>query len=389
MATSPPIPAPGTRHPKRAAHFLLIPELLYSPPNEAIIHALLSSGHEVHVYSPGRLEGSTAYGAGVITHHAEYSFRWLIRNLLHPFWFSISCFSGTSEDPLAVVGVLAALYRRPSFLLVDEIKAGSYRGNSPERWKQLCRWAMRRARFNIVNDTSRIALLRDYARLPASGQILVYPGCFREPLRPSPSRRAELRRHWRFDEGALVVAASGGFNLTAGADWLIQALREEPSLHAVIQPLGVDQLSLFLLRHLGMESRLYLQEERLSWQEAWQSAVGFDIGLAIYTNPAPQFQQMGISSNRLCMFIAMGVPVICSRQVSFRFIEDYQCGILVSSYEEFLAAIHFIGANLDSMRQNCKRCFREYLMPPDRYPTLQAAITALSPASLSRPTQRH
>jgi glycosyltransferase involved in cell wall biosynthesis len=389
MATSPPIPAPRTRHPKRAAHFLLIPELLYSPPNEAIIHALLSSGHEVHVFSPGRLEGYTSYGAGVSTHHAEYSFRWLIRNLLHPFWTSISCFSGTSEDPLAVVGVLAALYRRPSFLLVDEIKAGSYRGNSSERWKQLCRWSMRRARFNIVNDTSRIALLRDYARLPASGQILVYPGCFREPPRPSPSRRAELRRHWRFDEGALVVAASGGFNLTAGADWLIQALREDPSLHAVIQPLGVDQLSLFLLRHLGLESRLYLQEERLSWQEAWQSAVGFDIGLAIYTNPAPQFQQMGISSNRLCMFIAMGVPVICSRQESFRFIEDYQCGILVSNYEEFLAAIHRIGANLDIMRQNCKRCFKEYLMPPDRYPTLQAAITALSPASLSKPTQRH
>jgi glycosyltransferase involved in cell wall biosynthesis len=388
MAISPQIRAHRSKDTKRAAHFLLIPELLYSPPNEAIIRALLSSGHEVHVFSPGRLEASTSYGADVITHPAEYSVRWLLRNLLRRFWTSVSCFSGTSEDPLAVVGLLATLYQRPSFLLVDEIKAGSYRGNSSERWKGLCRWAMRRARFNIVNDSSRIQLLRDYAQLPLSEQILVYPGCFREPPQPSPTLRAELRRHWDMKPDALVVAASGGFNLTAGADWLIQALREIPSLHAVIQPLGVDPLSLFLLKHLGMESRLFLQEDRLSWQEAWQSAVGFDIGLAIYTNPAPQFQQMGISSNRLCMFIAMGVPVICSRQDSFRFVEDYGCGIMVSSYREFVAAILSIGANLAVMRENCKRCFKEYIMPPDRYPTLREAITALTAQGISKPAHK-
>lgn len=388
MAMSSLVPTLRSRHPKRAAHFLLIPELLTSPPNEAIIQALLTSGHEVHVFSPGKLEARTAYGVGVITHHAEYSLRWLIRNLFDPFWSTISCFSATSEDPLAVAGVLAAIHRRPSFLLVDEIKAGSYRGNSSERWKRLCRWAMRRANFNIVNDNSRIQLLRDYARLPSSGKILVYPGCFREPPQPSPSRRSELRSQWNFDGDALVIAASGGFNLTAGADWLVQALRDDPSLHAVIQPLGVDPLSLFLLNHLGLESRLYLQQDRLTWQEAWQSAVGFDIGLAIYTNPAPQFQHMGISSNRLCMFIAMGVPVICSRQESFTFVEDYHCGIMVGSYEEFLASIHRIGANLEAMRKSCRRCFEEYIMPPDRYPILREAIAALDARSASRPSQQ-
>jgi glycosyltransferase involved in cell wall biosynthesis len=363
---------------KRAAHFLLIPELLYSPPNEAIIHALLGSGHEVHVFSPGRLEASTAYGPHVITHQAEYTLRWLIRNIARRFWRSISCFSGTSEDPLAVVGLLSAFHHRPSFLLVDEIKTGSYRGNSSDRWKALCRWAMRSARFNIVNDASRIQLLRDYAQLPPSAEILVYPGCFHEPPQPSPSLRSELRRQWGMPQDALIVAASGGFNLTAGADWLVKALREEPSLNAVIQPLGVDPLSLFLLKQLGLGPRMYLQEDRLSWQEAWRSAVGFDIGLAIYSNQAPQFQHMGISSNRLCMFIAMGVPVICSRQESFRFVEDYHCGVMVDSYQEFLAAIQTIGHNLEAMRQNCITCLEQYIMPPDRFPRLGKAISAIT-----------
>jgi hypothetical protein len=77
------------------------------------------------------------------------------------------------------------------------------------------------------------------------------------------------------------------------------------------------------------------------------------------------------------MFIAMGVPVIASRQESFHFIEEYDCGVLVDNYDEFLAAIRHIGQHLDRMRQNCYRCFGEYIMPPDRYPRLRQAIASI------------
>lgn len=361
----------------RAAHFLLVPELLHSPPNRAIIDALLGCGYRVDVFAPGPGDDPAAYGPGVSTHRAEYSVRWLARHLAERRWWRYSCFSATSEDPLAVAGVLAALTRRPSFLLIDEIKSGSYRGDSPERWKQLCRWAMRRARFTIVNDESRRGLLRDYASLPPDARVLVYPGCFHQPPQADPTYRRELRRRWGLPQEALVIASSGALNLTAGADWLVQTLQEEPDLHAVIQPLAVSPLCLFLLGRLGLGERLVLQRERLSWQEAWRSAVAADIGLAIYTNPAPQFQAMGTSSNRLCMFLAMGVPVIATRQPSFRFLEDYDCGVLVENQAEFRAAIRRIGDNLERMRANCHRCFREYLMPPERFAGLQQAIAAL------------
>ena len=367
-------PSPRQR---QAAHFLLVPELLYSPPNRAIIEALLSCGYAVHVFSPGTPQDPSDYGPNVFTHRAEFSMDWLRRHLLSRRWWNFDCFSGTSEDPLAVVGLLSALTGRPCFSLVDEIKSGGYRGNSPERWKQLCRWAMRRSRFTIVNDDSRVSLLREYAGLAADARVVVYPGCFHQPPKPDPEFRRALRRRWGLGEDALVIASSGAFNLTAGADWLVQALQEEPGLQAVIQPLAVSPLCLFLLRRLGLEGRLYLQEERLGWQEAWRSAVGLDIGLAIYTNPAPQFQHMGTSSNRLCMFLAMGVPVIATRQPSFRFIEDYDCGVLVENYDQFIAAIRHIGAHLPAMRENCHRCFQEYIMPPERYPRLREAIASL------------
>ena len=375
------MPSSLSRSKPRAAHFLLVPELLHSPPNRAIIEALLSSGHAVDVYAPGVADDPAPYGPDVRTHRADYTMRWLTRHLADRRWWTYSCFSGTSEDPLAVVGILAALTGRPSFLLVDEIKSGGYRGDSPERWKRLCRWAMRRARFTIVNDDSRVELLRDYAGLPPAAPVLVYPGCFHQPPPADPELRRELRQRWGLPQDALVIASSGALNLTAGADWLVQTLQEEPDLHAVIQPLAVSPLSLFLLGRLGLESRMYLQQERLSWQEAWRSAVAADIGLAIYTNPAPQFQHMGISSNRLCMFLAMGVPVIATRQPSFQFLETYDCGVMVDSLAEFKAAVRHIGARLPQMRANCRRCFEDYIMPADRFPRLQQAIATLSPST--------
>ncbi len=362
---------------KRAAHFLLIPELLYSPPNRAIVEALLASDYEVHIFSPNLISSPTDYGPNVITHTASYSFRWVAKVILDPFWWSIRCISGTSEDPLAVVGLLAFLLQKKSFVLADEIKSGSYRGNSSERWKKLCRWAMKNAKFNIVNDQSRVTLLREYVPLQSQAQIIVYPGCFHQPPVPSVDYRKKLRQQWFIPEKALVVASSGGFNLTLGADWLIRALQDRPELYAVIQPLGVDPLALFLLENIPSIDRVFLQRERLSWNEAWRTAVGFDIGMAIYTNQAPQFQKMGISSNRLCMFIAMGVPVICSRQDSFAFVSSYECGVVVSDYTEFLEAISYIGSNLTQMRENCRRCYHDYIMPTDRFPALCRAIESL------------
>jgi len=276
-----------------------------------------------------------------------------------------------------VVGLLASWHRRPSFILGDEIRAGSYRGNRPERWKQLCLRAFRRARFSIVNDPSRVDLLRRYAGLPDDRRIIVYPGCFRNPPERDPSLRRQLRQSWGIPEQALTLAISGSFNLSTGADWLIDALLDDPDLHAAIQPLGVDPFGMYLLRSLRLGSRLHIENRRLSWQEAWRSAVGYDIGLAIYRNPAPQFQHMGTSSNRLCMYIAMGVPVVASRQDSFRFLEDHGCGILVDDASQFHQAVRHLGADLETRRQNCLRCFHDHIRPMDRYRDLVAAIASL------------
>jgi hypothetical protein len=354
---------------RKVAHFLLLPELLYSPPNDAIINAYLESGYSVDIFSPGQLDHATSYGSQVQTFSVNYTWIWLLKNLINFRWFKYHWISGTSEDPLALVGIISLLYSKKSFALVDEIKAGAYRGDRSNQWKNLCKWAIRHAIFSIVNDTHRINLLMDYARLHTNKNIIVYPGCYVNRPRVDLNQNL-IKEGWGFPRDAFVIGSSGGFNLTAGADWLLKAIREIDNLYAVIQPLGVSPLSMFLMENLETNNRLYIQKKRLGWIDAWKNSVGFDIGLSIYTNPAPQFQQMGISSNRLCMFIAMGIPVIASRQKSFDFLEEFGCGILVETYEEFKLATKLIYQRQTIMKENCEKCFCDYIQSQLRYRTI-------------------
>ncbi|MEB3255157.1 MAG: hypothetical protein VKJ05_02085 [Synechococcaceae cyanobacterium] len=363
--------------PVRVAHFLLHSSLIHSPPNKAIITALLEQGVQVDVFAPGMAVG-VDYNGAVRTGPAIYSWRWLAKNAWKPRWRSYTSFSGTSEEPVAIVAALSAIHRRPSFILADEIRSDLYYGTRSESWKKLCRWGYRQARLNIVNDDARLDLLREYASLPSSARLIVYPGCYHKPPTPPADYRHQLRRQWGIPDDAFVVGASGRFDLDLGADLLFEALASDHSIHAVIQPLSYNPYESYLVNYIARLANIYVEPKRLGWEESWLSAVGVDVGMAFYRQQASQFQKMGISSNRLCMFLAMGVPVIGNRQPSYEFLERFGCGLMVSDAQEFKQALDYVRRNLASMQQACRVCFEEYIMPPSRFSSLARAIAAVT-----------
>ena len=355
---------------KKAAHFLLIPELLNSPPNNAIIRSYVENNYLVDVFSPGDLPKTHSYSDSIRLFRVDYSWSWILKNTIDRRWLTYNIISGTSEDPLIIVGLISWLYNKKSICIVDEIKSGTYRGDRSEIWKDLCRWAIRKSNLRIVNDESRIRLLQEYSNIKTNERFMVYPGCYYERPERSKEKRQDYRHRWGLNQNDFVIGSSGGFNLTAGADWLLKYAKYNEEVCAVIQPLGVTPLCMYLLKNFDSRGRIYIQENRIDWSEAWESAQALDAGLCIYKNQAPQFQHMGISSNRLCMFIAMGVPVIATKQKSFEFLEKYNCGILVSDYEDFAKGITTIKENLSIMRLNCEACFQEYIRPNVRYEEL-------------------
>jgi glycosyltransferase involved in cell wall biosynthesis len=365
---------------KRAAHFLRLPLLACTPSNDAIVRALLDLGYVVDLYAPGGVSEVKhckawfdRYGTKVGEGSVEYGKRWILKNVFSHHWRQYSVFSGTTEDPMAVVGLLSWIHRRPSFTAADEIFSGSYRGDSSERWKNLCRWGMRRSRLTIVNDASRIALQREYAGLSVDHPVIVYPNCFLRP--PLPGNRTDLRRNWGMPENALILLSSGYFDSNAGVEWLVHALQAKPDLHVVVQPgPSGDRLSKFLLRHCHGSERLYLEDQVITWEEVYASVAAADIGMSIYLHTGPQFQNMGISSNKLCTYLSMGIPVIASKQPSFDFVEKYNCGVLVDNDREFVEAIGVIQQRLAEMKANAIRCAKEYIDTSTKYADLLSAL---------------
>lgn len=356
-----------------AAHFLLHPELAGSPPNEALISALLELGLDVDLYAGGPAREAEQYGPRVRQRHVEYHSRWLARHALSPRWRRYALLSGTSELPMGVVGVLARLHRRPSMTLADEIRSGTYRGNASERWKRMCRAGMRRSDATIVNDPVRIDLQREYAGLPPQHPVVSFPSCFR--VLPEPGDRDSLRAARGIPQEALVLGYSGLLSEATGGLWLADALASIDGLHVWASVLGSDPLVAGLLQRVRGAERLHLETERSpSWHAAWSKAALADVGLVVYLQDAQAFRNVGVASNRLCMFLGMGIPVIASRQPSFEFLERYECGRLVDRAEDLPAAVEAIAARLPAMRANALRCTREHIAAPLRYETLRATI---------------
>jgi len=361
-------------HTLKVAHFLQTPELVNSPPNDAIVRAYQELGVSVDIYAPTKPHDSN-FRLEDVCYSYQQGWRWLLTNTFSPRWRSYHVISGTCEDAMLPVGVLGFFHRIPTFTLADEIRSGSYSGNKSDLWKRLCRWAMRRGEFTIVNDECRVELQRKYAGMPKRAKFMVFPGCFAQP--PSIGDRNSIRMRLGIPPKALTIAFSGTFNLGNGALWAANLLGQLADAHVLGQITGADPLVKGLLMNLQGANRLHLEAQRLTWTEAWSSIVAADIGMVVYLQDGPQFQNMGISSNRLCMFLAMGVPVIASRQPSFQFVEDYDCGILVDNEAEFIGAVDHIRGRLETMKDNALRCAREYIDAPGKYLVLRDAIAKL------------
>jgi hypothetical protein len=363
---------PSLKNKQCIAHFLLHPELADSPPNNAAIRAILELGYGVDLYAPRGGADGARYGSMVSSHACEYGNSWIARQVWRPKWRKYAAFTGTTEDPMALAGLLSRVHRRPLITFADEIYSGSYAGNRGDRWKRLCRFGMRNAALTIVNERERIPLQRTYAGLSEHQPISVYPGCFHDP--PPLGDRERLRAARGLPSDALVLSYSGVFNHGNGGLWLLEALERCPDLWVWGQIVHNDPLVHGLLPRVRGGERLVLEPKRLSWRAAWSSMAAVDIGQVVYLYDAPQFRHMGTASNRLCMFLSMGIPVIASRQPSFSFTEDYNCGVLIDDCSEMPKAVETIASQLHLMKANAKRCAQDYIRAPEAYRQLRESI---------------
>ena len=115
------------------------------------------------------------------------------------------------------------------------------------------------------------------------------------------------------------------------------------------------------------ENRLMINTTYLENDEMVEYISNYEIGFCFYN-----FDEVVISSNyfnfisapsgKMFKYLAAGVPVVCSDILGFKFVNEFQCGILIAKLgeEEIRAAILTIRSNYDFYVNNALKAARYY-----------------------------
>jgi glycosyltransferase involved in cell wall biosynthesis len=89
------------------------------------------------------------------------------------------------------------------------------------------------------------------------------------------------------------------------------------------------------------------------------------IGLAIYSTNILGYRAelLGLAAGKIGNYLKCGVPVIATDLISFKYLKEYRCGILVKGVSEIADAIMTIEADYESYSANALRCYKEMWEP--------------------------
>lgn len=359
---------------KRAAFFCLWRDTFGRPMDDGVIGALLDSGFEVDVFAPRGDGPQQDFPPAVRRLAIDYRMATLERLVLKSFASRYDLFLGTPDVPVAFAGALAARARRPCVTVCDEIFVGGYTGAARTRyWLALTRWAMRRARFTVITDRVRIPLQRAFAGLSADHPFLEYPSCYAGPYGGSP--RSAMRETLGIGADEFVLSFTGALTVLNGADWAIRYLDLAPApARLLVQPGASDAVMDSLL---ARDPKVIHRPARLRWLAAAEITNAADVSLALYLSPAPQAQAMGVSSQKLCMSLWLGIPVVATRQPSFAFVEEYECGELIDGEAGLVPAIERIRGDRERYGAGASRAVSEYIRAPEKRHALAGRFAQL------------
>ena len=351
---------------RRAAFFLLRADYFGRTFEDGILRALDAAGFDVDLFAPDGALPQDLY-PHVQRREVTYRRSWLQANLRPGRWRAYDLFLGTVDLPMAFAGTLAGLARRPLVTACDEIFLGGYEGDARTYWKSLTRWAMRQAAFTVITDPVRIPLQREYADLPASHEFVQYPCCYADAY--AGPRREDARRLLGVADADFLLSCTGSFTSWNGAQWMVP-LAGDDGVRVLVQTAGAREPVVDAL--LARTEGVIYRPERLGFREAAALTAAADASFVGYLSPFPQFKHMGLSSQKLCTSLWLGVPVIATRQPSFAFVEDLGCGVLIDGEAELPEAIARIRADREGYAARAKAAVAAYIRPAERLEALAA-----------------
>ena len=103
------------------------------------------------------------------------------------------------------------------------------------------------------------------------------------------------------------------------------------------------------------------------------------IGVAFYSikDLGYKAEYMGVAAGKIGNYLKCGVPVICTRLPSLKYIEDYKCGVLIDDFSQLSDAVSTILNRHDEYRDNAYKCYRELWAPLPYLEKILSCINSL------------
>ena len=120
-------------------------------------------------------------------------------------------------------------------------------------------------------------------------------------------------------------------------------------------------------KNLIEENRLRINKKYLENDEVVTFLSNYEIGFCFYNFDVPvirdnYFNYASAPSGKMFKYIAAGVPVVASNILGFKFVNEFQCGVLVDSLdtEEIRNAIMKVRSNYNFYVQNSIKAAKFY-----------------------------
>lgn len=227
-------------------------------------------------------------------------------------------------------------------------------------FKQLEKWANKKAEFTIIQDNTRANLLSNENQI-CIDTIRILPN---SPLgKASYNKIFFLHDYFHISYEKKILLHAGAI-----ADW---AYTQE--LSRTSNQISSNYTTIFQSRY-NLETDDYTQKLKdevsaskvvfsltpFPYEELDKVYCSADIGLAFYNTKilGKNCEEIGLSSGKIAHYLFHGIPVIVNNETSLaELINEHQCGIVINDFSELEKACDNICDNYFFFSNNACKCF--------------------------------
>lgn len=280
-----------------------------------------------------------------------------------------SCFIGVDPAGLKEAQLLTRFIKVPlayyslELLLSSEIVSDQHRDLKKQEID-----LSRRAKFVIIQDSERAALMADDNNIPMEKFALV-------PNAPVGPARIKSSSYWHekfnLPTDRRIVLHAGSLQEWTGIEEIVKSVGSWPEEWVLVVHSRYDgeaRPELDKLRALAVAGKTFFSLEPVARQQYEELVDSADIGIAFYLlmpgSPYTQrnLESIGLSSGKISYYLRAGLPAITNRATSLgKFIETEGCGLAVDSGHDLGQAILKISRDYKEYSRRSLTVFNEHL----------------------------